>query len=65
MKLGEVGHEIFVKTEKAEYLSNQLTYAHLDWKYIFRIKFWTFEQIFIFRISKMFQISGTATVNLK
>ena len=31
----KIGHEIFVKTEKTEYLSNQLTYAHFDWKFIF------------------------------
>ena len=24
----KIGHEIFVKTEKTEYLSNQLTYAY-------------------------------------
>ena len=59
-----IGHEIFVKTEKTEYLSNQLTYAHLDRKFIFPIKFGTSEQIFIFWISKMSQISGTATVKL-
>ena len=58
----KIGHEIFVKTEKTEYLSNQLTYAHFDQKFIFPIKFWTSEQIFIFWISKMSQISGTATV---
>ena len=33
-----------------------------DQKFIFPIKFGTSEQIFIFWISKMFQISGTATV---
>ena len=59
----KVGHEIFVKTEKTEYLSNQLTYAHFDLKFIFPIKFGTSDQIFIFWISKMSQISGTATVN--
>ena len=58
----KIGHEIFVKTEKTEYLSNQLTYAHFDWKFIFPIKFGTSEQILIFWISKMFQISGTTTV---
>ena len=58
----QIGHEIFVKTEKTEYLSNQLTYAHFDLKFIFPIKFWTFEPIFIFWISKMFQISGSTTV---
>ena len=52
----------YVKTEKTEYLSNQLTYAHFDQKFIFPIKFGTSEQIFIFLISKMSQISGTATV---
>ena len=60
----KIGHEIFVKTEKTEYLSNQLTYAHFDWKFIFPIEFETSEQSFIFRISKMSQISGTATVKL-
>ena len=59
----KIGHEIFVKTEKTEYLSNQLTYAHFDRKFIFPIKFGTSEPIFIFWISKMSQISGTATVN--
>ena len=58
----KIGHEIFVKTEKTEYLSNQLTSAHFDWKFIFPIKFGTSEQIFIFWISKMFQISGSPTV---
>ena len=58
----KIGHEIFVKREKTEYLSNQLTYAHFDQKFIFPIKFGTSEQIFIFWISKMSQISGTATV---
>ena len=59
----KIGHEIFVKTEKTEYLSNQLTYAHFDRKFIFPIKFGTSEQIFIFWISKMFHISGSPTVN--
>ena len=58
----QIGHEIFVKTGKTEYLSNQLTYAHFDQKFIFPIKFGTSEQIFIFWISKMSQISGTGTV---
>ena len=58
----KIGHEIFVKTEKTEYLSNLLTYAHFDWKFLFPIKFGTSELIFIFWISKMSQISGTATV---
>ena len=58
----KIGHEIFVKTEKTEYLSNQLTSAHFDRKFIFPIKFRTSEQIFIFWISKMFQISGSPTV---
>ena len=61
----KIGHEIFVKTEKTEYLSNQLTYVHFDRKFIFPIKFETSEQIFIFWISKMFQISGSPTVKLK
>ena len=58
----KIGHKIFVKTEKTEYLSNQLTFAHFDQKFIFPMKFGTSEQIFIFQISKMSQISGTATV---
>ena len=57
-----IGHEIFVKTEKTEYLSIQLTYAHFDLKFIFPIKFRTSEQIFIFWISKVSQISGSPTV---
>ena len=61
----KIGLEIFVKTEKTEYLSNQLTYAHFDRKFIFPIKFGTSEQIFIFWISKMSQISETATVKKK
>ena len=60
----KIGHEIFVKTEKTEYLSNQLTSAHFDRKFIFPTKFGTSEQIFIFWISKIFQISKTATVKL-
>ena len=47
----QIGHEIFVKTEKTEYLSNQLTSAHFNRKLIL-----------IFWISKMFQISGSPTV---
>ena len=58
----KIGHEIFVKTEKTEYLSNQLTYAYFDRKFIFPIKFGTSEQIFNFWISKMFQISESPTV---
>ena len=50
-----IGHEIFVKTEKTEYFSNQLTYAHFDHKFIFPIKNWTFEQLFIFGFPKFFQ----------
>ena len=53
-----------MKTEKTEYLSNQLNYAHFDWKFIFPIKFGTSEQILVFWISKMSQISGTATVKV-
>ena len=60
----KIGHEIFVKTQKTEHLSNQLTYTHFNRKFIFPIKFGTSEQIFIFWISKIFQISGTATVKL-
>ena len=59
----KIVHEIFVKTEKTEYLSNQLTYAHFDLKFIFPIKVGTSEQIFIFWISKVSQISGSPTVN--
>ena len=36
----KIGHEIFVKTEKTEYLSNQLTYAHFDRKFIFPNTTW-------------------------
>ena len=61
----KIDHEIFVKTEKNEYLSNQLTYVHFDRKFIFPIKFGTSERIFIFWISKMSQISGTAILLLK
>ena len=60
----QIGHEIFMKTGKTEYLSNQLTYAHFDRKFIFPIKFGTSEQIFIFWISKMFHISGSPTVKM-
>ena len=60
----KIGHEIFVKTEKTEYLSNQLTSAHFDWKFILPIKFGTSEQIFIFWISKVSQISGSPTVKV-
>ena len=55
---------LIVKTEKTKYLSNQLTYAYFELKFIFPIKNWTFEQIFIFWISKMFQISGRTTVKI-
>ena len=55
---------LIVKTEKTKYLSNQLTYAYFDWKFIFPMKFRTSEQIFIFWNSKMFQISGSPTVKL-
>ena len=48
----KIGHEIFVKTEKTEYLINQLTYAHFNQKFIFPIKFGTSEQIFIFGFPK-------------
>ena len=58
----KIGHEIFVKTENTEYLSNQLTFAHFHQKFIFPIKNRACEQIFIFWISKMFQISGSPTV---
>ena len=59
------GHEIFVKIEKTEYLSNQQTYTHFDQIFIFPVKYWNFEQFFIFRISKMFQITGSPTVKPK
>ena len=59
---GNIGHEIFVKTDKTEFLSNQLISAHFDQKFIFPIKFQTSEQNFIFWISKMFQTSGSPTV---
>ena len=55
------GHEIFVKIEPTEYLSNQQTYTHFDQIFIFPVKNWNFEQFFIFRISKMFQITGSPT----
>ena len=48
----QIVHEIFVKTGKPEYLSNQLTYAHFNQKFIFPIKFGTSEQIFIFGFPK-------------
>ena len=60
----KIGYEILVKTEKTEYLSNQLAFAHFDQKFISPIKNWSSEQIFIFWISKMFQISGSNTVKL-
>ena len=60
----KIGHEIFVKTEKTEYLSNQLTFAYSDWNFIFPIKFGTSEQIFIFWISKMFHILGKLLLKL-
>ena len=60
----KIGHEIFVKTEKTQYLSNQQTFAHFNEKFIFPIENRTFEQFFIFRISKMFQISGSPTVKI-
>ena len=60
----KIGCEILVKTEKTEYLSNQLAFAHFDQKFIFPIKNRSSEQIFIFWISKMFQISGSNTVKL-
>ena len=58
---GKIGHNIFVKTEKTEYLTNHLTYALFDLKFISPIKIF-FEQILIFLISKMFQMSGSTTV---
>ena len=61
----QIGHEIFVKTEKTEYLSNQLTFAHFNRKFIFPMKIGTSEQIFIFLDFQMFQISGTVTVKAK
>ena len=53
-----------MKTEKTEYLSNQLTFAYSDWNFIFPIKFGTSEQIFIFWISKMFHILGKLLLKL-
>ena len=44
----KIGHEIFVKTEKTEYLSNQLTYAHFDLKFIFPLKILDFGANFHF-----------------
>ena len=60
----KIGHEIFVKVEKTEYLSNQLTYAHFNQKFIFPIKFQTSKQIFIFWISKVSQISGSPVLEM-
>ena len=54
----------FVKIEKTEYLSNQLTYLHFDWKFISPHKNWYYEHFFIFGISKMSQISGSPTVKI-
>ena len=48
----KIGHEIFVKIEKAEYISHQLTYAYFDQIFISPIKNQTFEQIFIFGFPK-------------
>ena len=59
----KIGHEIFVKTEKTEYLSSQLTYAHFDPKFVFPTKNHIFEQFFTFWISKLFQISQGPTAN--
>ena len=50
----KIGHEIFVKIENTEYLSNQLTYAIFDLVMMFPIKNWTFEQILVFSISEMY-----------
>ena len=49
----QIGYQIFVKTEKTEYLSNQLTFAHFDQKFIFPIQnqdfanfhFWNFQNV--------------------
>ena len=60
----KICHEIFVKMEKAEYLSNQLTFAHFGRKLIFPIKNWTFEQFFIFSISEMFHFSRSTSVKI-
>ena len=57
-----IGFENFVKIEKTEYLSIQLTYSHYDPKFIFPIINRSFEQFFIFWISKMFHISGSTIV---
>ena len=59
----KISHEIFVKIENTEYLSNQLTYTNFDLVMMFPIKNWTFEQILDFSISEMFNSSQSTTVN--
>ena len=59
----KIGHEIFVKIENTEYLSNQLTFANFDHVMMFPIKNWTFEQILVFLISEMYLACPTTTVN--
>ena len=60
----KIGHEIFVKIENTEYLSNQLTFANFDHVMMFPIKNRTFEQILGFSISEMYYISPRPTVKL-
>ena len=59
----KIGHEIFVKIENTEYLSNQLTFANFDHVMMFPIKNWTFEQILVFSISEMYLPCPIPTVN--
>ena len=59
----KISHEIFVKIENAEYLSSQLRYANFDLVMMFPIENRTFEQFFIFWISKMYHVCQRATVN--
>ena len=58
----KVSHEIFVKIENAEYLSNQLRYANFDHVMMFPIKNRTFEQFLGFSISEMYRFCLRATV---
>ena len=51
----KIGHEIFVKTEKTEYLSNQLTLAHFDRKFIFPIKIGILSKFSFFGFPKCFK----------
>ena len=61
----KIGHEIFVKIENTEYLSNQLTFANFDHVMMFPIKNWTFEQILVFSISEMYLPCPIPTVKIK